>query len=75
MKKFFLPLILVMGWLCILTWPTLAGRQDFVIDNETGFSIHRIYVSHVSRNNWEEDVLGKGILYNGQWKTINFDFS
>jgi hypothetical protein len=50
-----------------------AGKQDFVLHNETGVEIHEVYVSPVSSDDWEEDVLGKETLSNGESVKITFD--
>ncbi len=50
----------------------LAGiaqaQADYHVDitNRTGYVIHRIHVSPVDSNSWEEDVLGAGVLARGQ---------
>ena len=50
-----------------------AGKQDFVLHNETGVEIHGVYVSPVTADDWEEDVLGKDTLPNGDSVKITFD--
>jgi len=50
-----------------------AGKQDFVLHNETGVEIHEVYVSPVTSDDWEEDVLGKDPLPNGDSVKITFD--
>jgi hypothetical protein len=50
-----------------------AGKQDFVLHNETGVEIHEVYVSPVTANDWEEDVLGKETLPEGESVKITFD--
>ncbi|HEV8140497.1 MAG TPA: hypothetical protein VGP81_12050 [Pyrinomonadaceae bacterium] len=50
-----------------------AGKQDFVLHNETGVEIHEVYVSPVTAGDWEEDVLGKETLPNGEAVKITFD--
>ena len=50
-----------------------AGKQDFVLHNETGVEIHEVYVSPVTADDWEEDVLGKDTLPNGDRVKITFD--
>ena len=50
-----------------------AGKQDFVLHNETGVEIHEVYVSPVTADDWEEDVLGKDPLANGESVKITFD--
>jgi len=50
-----------------------AGKQDFVLHNETGVEIHEVYVSPVTAGDWEEDVLGKDTLPAGESVKITFD--
>jgi hypothetical protein len=49
-----------------------AGTQDFVLCNNTGATIHRVYVSPHSTNHWEEDVLGRSTLVDGDTVRIHF---
>jgi hypothetical protein len=50
-----------------------AGKQDFVLHNETGVEIHEVYVSPVTAGDWEEDVLGKDTLPDGESVKVTFD--
>ena len=50
-----------------------AGKQDFVLNNETGVEIHELYVSPVETDEWEEDVLGVDTLPDGDSVKITFD--
>jgi hypothetical protein len=50
-----------------------TGKQDFVLHNETGVEIHEVYVSPVTADDWEENVLGKDTLPNGDSVKITFD--
>jgi len=36
------------------------------IVNRTGYTIYNVYVSPITSNNWEEDVMGSNVLRNGQ---------
>lgn len=49
-----------------------AGDQDFTVHNKTGVEIHELYVSPHSTNDWEEDVLGKDKLPDGEELDITF---
>lgn len=49
-----------------------AGKQDFDLVNATGYTIAEVYVAPSSSNNWEDDVLGRDILVDGETVTINF---
>lgn len=40
--------------------------------NDTGFDIYKLYSSQAQTDDWEEDVLREGILYDGESITINF---
>ena len=50
-----------------------AGKQDFMLHNATGVEIHELYVSPHSSNDWEEDILGKDTLADGESLKITFD--
>lgn len=52
-----------------------ATNQNFTIRNRTGQTIRELYVSAVSSNEWEEDVLGADTLPNGEAAQIRFERS
>jgi hypothetical protein len=52
-----------------------AGPQDFILHNSTGATIRELYISPVSTNEWEEDVLGADVLPHGESAEITFDAS
>lgn len=49
-----------------------AGDQDFTLVNDTGFDIHSVYVAPHSSDDWEEDVLGRDTLDDGESVDITF---
>jgi hypothetical protein len=48
-------------------------RLDFELHNSTGYLIEQVYVSPNNKEDWEEDVLGEGVLENGKSIDITFD--
>lgn len=50
-----------------------AGKQDFVLVNNTGRDIREVYVSSTKSNNWEENILGRDKVANKKSVTITFD--
>lgn len=50
-----------------------AGKQDFMLHNQTGVEIHEVFVSPVSADDWEEDVLGKDTLGDGESVKVTFE--
>lgn len=48
------------------------GAQDFTVVNATGVTIDSLYISKVTVNDWEEDVLGVDTLPDGESVEINF---
>lgn len=52
-----------------------AGKQDFILVNKTGYDISHVYVSPVKSDDWEEDVLGKDVLEDGDSWKIKFNRS
>ena len=53
--------------------PALAGEQDFVLVNDTGYAMNEVYVSPTRVEAWQEDVLGEYQLANGDRRTIRFN--
>lgn len=49
-----------------------AADQDIVLVNDTGLTIDSVFISSVSTNDWEEDILGVEILKDGEEAEINF---
>jgi len=50
-----------------------AGKQDFVLHNQTGVEIHSLYVSPHSAGDWEDDILGRDTLPSGETVKVTFD--
>jgi hypothetical protein len=48
------------------------GKQDFTLHNNTGVEIHKLYISPHSANEWQEDILGRATLPDGESVEINF---
>lgn len=49
-----------------------AGKQDFKLINQTGVEIQNLFVSPSDKDDWEEDVLGRDTLPNGESVDITF---
>ncbi|HEX3560069.1 MAG TPA: hypothetical protein VHU19_12750 [Pyrinomonadaceae bacterium] len=49
-----------------------SGKQDFTLVNQTGVEIHKVYISPHDSNDWEEDILGRDTLPDGQSVDIKF---
>ena len=52
-----------------------SGAQDFTLVNRTGVEIHALHVSPHASDDWEEDVLGRDTLPDGQSVDIKFSRS
>ena len=52
--------------------PAFAGDQDFDVVNKTGYPIKHLYVSEANNNSWDEDVLGRDVLNDGESFELNF---
>lgn len=48
------------------------AKQDFTLVNKTGYDISEVYVSPTKADDWQEDVMGKDILEDGQSVDISF---
>ena len=49
-----------------------SGKQDFTLVNETGVEIHKVFISPHDSNDWEENILGRDTLPNGESVDIKF---
>ncbi|HVG34421.1 MAG TPA: hypothetical protein VM911_15230 [Pyrinomonadaceae bacterium] len=49
-----------------------AGAQDFTLVNKTGVVINKLFVSPHNADDWQEDVLGKDTLADGESVEIKF---
>lgn len=49
-----------------------VGIQDFDLVNATGYTIAEVYVAPSSSDEWEEDVMGRDMLENGETVRIEF---
>jgi hypothetical protein len=63
--------------LCVAAMSTASiafaqGKQDFTLHNKTGVEIHELYVAPHESDNWEEDVLGRDTLPDGETVEITF---
>lgn len=48
------------------------SKLDFTLKNSTGLTIQEVYVSPDESDDWEEDVLGRDVLKNGESVEIEF---
>ena len=48
------------------------GQQDFTLVNATGYRIDEVYVAPTKSDDWEDDVLGRDVLGNGEEVEILF---
>ena len=48
-------------------------KHGFTLRNQTGVEIHQLYLSPHSSDDWEEDVLGREALPDGESVQVNFD--
>lgn len=48
------------------------AKQDFELVNKTGYDISHVFVSPSKSDDWEEDVLGKDVLSDGDEWDIRF---
>ncbi len=68
MRNMALATLLALG----LAGPAAAGTQDFSLINATGYTLSEVYVSPARAKDWEEDVLGRDVLADGERTEITF---
>ncbi len=55
------------------TAPATSGAdQDFTVVNKTGVIIDKLFVSPSDKDDWQEDILGKDVLADGESVDIKF---
>ena len=74
MRKFLLSIALMIGVLAtgIGSAHAAEAKQDFTLINRTGYDIDAVFVSPSKSDDWEEDVLGKDTLADGEAWEIKF---
>lgn len=58
--------------LCLSPAAMAQGRQNFSLQNRTGYQINELYVGPSSSPNWGRDILGENVLANGQRFDVRF---
>jgi hypothetical protein len=48
------------------------AKQDFSLVNRTGYEIKEVYVSPSKSSDWEEDILGEGVLEDKGAREVHF---
>ncbi len=74
MKIFAAASVLGLAMSCVAAGSSFAAeaKQDFTLVNKTGYDISHVYVSPSKSDDWEEDVLGKDMLEDGDYWNIKF---
>lgn len=64
----------LLAGLGMMLWSSvaMAGDQDFRLVNATGYQIDSIFVSSSRTTEWEEDVMGRDALADGDAVDISF---
>jgi hypothetical protein len=67
-------LFVTFGFVIAFNLPALAqqAKQDFKLTNKTGYEIKEVYVSPSKSTDWEEDILGDGVLADLGSRDIHF---
>ena len=67
-------LLAVLGVIFVFAFVSMAfaGAQDFILVNNTGADIYVVNISPSGVNDWEEDILGRDVLENGESVTVTF---
>ncbi|MBF0148222.1 MAG: argininosuccinate lyase [Magnetococcales bacterium] len=57
----------------LLAGSLFAGpNQDFTLVNKTGYTLDQVYVSPAHSDDWEEDILGRDTMDDGESVPIHF---
>lgn len=49
------------------------AKQDFTLVNKTGYALSEVYVSPNKSDEWEEDILGRDVMEDGDAFDIHFE--
>lgn len=59
---------------CALSFSAAQAQDRHVlVINETSYTLVRFYASNVGTNDWQEDILGRGVLASGRYVNVNID--
>lgn len=58
-----------------ITGTASAGKQDFILVNQTGRDILNVYITPSNSYYWDSDILGRDVLMNGETADIHFSRS
>jgi len=72
LKAIGLRLIVVFALTLLVSTAAVAGDQDFTLHNDTGVTIHRLYVSPHKADERGDDILGRDTLDDGESVDITF---
>ncbi|MDD3610059.1 MAG: hypothetical protein PHI49_09950 [Halothiobacillaceae bacterium] len=72
MKKTLTSVILLAGTFLAFQPAFARDVLDFTLVNRTGYTINEVYVSPISSDAWEEDIMGRDQLANGESVDIHF---
>lgn len=50
-----------------------AQDRHVLVNNESSYTLVRFYASNVGTNDWQEDILGRGVLAPGYYVNVNID--
>jgi hypothetical protein len=62
----------VLASLAATSFAWAEAKQDFTLVNKTGYELKEVYVSPSKSDDWQEDVLGKDTLDDGEAANIKF---
>lgn len=65
--------IFLVGAILAFAGAAQAGTQDFSLTNATGYQIDSIFVSPTTEASWQEDIMGRDALADGEAVDITFD--
>ncbi len=68
----FVSAVIATSFLLGATIAHAQSKQDFRLTNKTGYTIDKVFVAPSKSKDWEDDVLGKDVLANGDWVNITF---
>ena len=72
MKKTIIALSFAVTAALVASVQAQEAKQDFRLVNRTGYEIKEVYVSPSKSTDWEEDILGEGVLPDREGRNVHF---
>ena len=71
--RIFLGAMVVVSSMTMSAVAWAQAKQDFTLVNKTGYALSEVYVAPSKSDDWDQDVMGRDIVDDGEAVDISFD--